>query len=198
MGSCGGVLSGGWVNLWKSQYSMYFLYCGVSSQTKTQNGLKVVKGNLHEIWNIFFLQLNLLSSCHRFKSEASKAPVTVISHRTSTASSMTVMSVLHLAEGLMASSAGGMTKLLLSGSHMPSPKVYVNLQRTRWGLRKTEWGHRCRIFKEQFLEQGWVSASGKYQRENVTADKNDFDLCWFCQWNTKGSIDKLYIHYSVH
>lgn len=50
-----------------------------------------------------------------------------ISHRTSTASSMTVMSVLHLAEGLMASSAGGMTKLLLNGSHIPSPKVYVNL-----------------------------------------------------------------------
>lgn len=48
-------------------------------------------------------------------------------HRTSTASSITVMSVLHLAEGLMASSAGGMTKLLLNGSHIPSPKVYVNL-----------------------------------------------------------------------
>jgi len=51
----------------------------------------------------------------------------VISYLTSTASSMTVISVLHLAEGLMASSAGGMTKLLLSGSHMPSPRVYVNL-----------------------------------------------------------------------
>lgn len=44
---------------------------------------------------------------------------------------MTVMSVLHLAEGFMASSAGGMTKLLLNGSHIPSPKVYVNLQMTR-------------------------------------------------------------------
>lgn len=44
---------------------------------------------------------------------------------------MTVISVLHLAEGLMASSAGGMTKLLLNGSHIPSPKVYVNLQRMR-------------------------------------------------------------------
>lgn len=56
-------------------------------------------------------------------------------HRTSTASSITVMSVLHLAEGLMASSAGGMTKLLLSGNHIPSPKVYVNLRRhkgQRW------------------------------------------------------------------
>lgn len=31
----------------------------------------------------------------------------------------------------MASSAGGMTKLLLNGSHIPSPRVYVNLQRTR-------------------------------------------------------------------
>ncbi len=41
---------------------------------------------------------------------------------------MTFMSVLHFAEGLMASSAGGMTKLLLNGSHIPSPKVYVNLQ----------------------------------------------------------------------
>lgn len=51
-----------------------------------------------------------------------------ISYLTSTASSMTVMSVLHLADGLMASSAGGMTKLLLSGNHIPSPKVYVNLQ----------------------------------------------------------------------
>lgn len=47
---------------------------------------------------------------------------------------MTVMSVLHLAEGLMASSAGGITKLLLSGSHIPSPKVYVNLQ----GVRRVE------------------------------------------------------------
>lgn len=44
-------------------------------------------------------------------------------HLTSTASSMTVISVLHLAEGLMASSAGGITKLLLSGSHIPSPSV---------------------------------------------------------------------------
>lgn len=44
-------------------------------------------------------------------------------HLTSTASSITVMSVLHFAEGLMASSAGGITKLLLRGSHMPSPRV---------------------------------------------------------------------------
>lgn len=44
-------------------------------------------------------------------------------HLTSTASSITVMSVLHFADGLMASSAGGITKLLLRGSHMPSPRV---------------------------------------------------------------------------
>lgn len=57
------------------------------------------------------------------------------SHLTSTASSITVMSVLHLADGLMASSAGGMTKLLLNGSHIPSPKVYVNLQEDKKGYR---------------------------------------------------------------
>lgn len=51
---------------------------------------------------------------------------------------MTVMSVLHLAEGLMASSAGGMTKLLLNGSHIPSPKVYVNLCRAKTGDRANE------------------------------------------------------------
>ncbi len=66
--------------------------------------------------------------CHYYEVTAKRYD---ISHRTSTASSMTVMSVLHLAEGLMASSAGGMTKLLLNGSHIPSPKVYVNLQKTR-------------------------------------------------------------------
>lgn len=43
---------------------------------------------------------------------------------------MTVISVLHLADGLIASSAGGMTKLLLNGNHIPSPNVYVNLRRT--------------------------------------------------------------------
>lgn len=74
------------------------------------------------------------------------------SYRTSTASSMTVMSVLHLAEGLMASSAGGMTKLLLNGSHIPSPKVYVNLQRAKWVIGRpwlqNKWHH----------DQGWKRA----------------------------------------
>lgn len=72
---------------------------------------------------------NLMAAQIRTRKEE-KTP-----YRTSTASSITVMSVLHLAEGLMASSAGGMTKLLLSGSHIPSPKVYVNLrQRGRWEM----------------------------------------------------------------
>lgn len=65
---------------------------------------------------------------HQKATLAKVVPANIISYRTSTASSMTVMSVLHFAEGLMASSAGGMTKLLLNGSHIPSPKVYVNLQ----------------------------------------------------------------------
>lgn len=55
------------------------------------------------------------------RARASAAPGRA--HLTSTASSITVMSVLHFAEGLMASSAGGITKLLLRGSHMPSPRV---------------------------------------------------------------------------
>ena len=67
--------------------------------------------------------------CPHRKSKSGKWYQYMSSHLTSTASSMTVMSVLHFAEGLMASSAGGMTKLLLNGSHIPSPKVYVNLQR---------------------------------------------------------------------
>lgn len=80
----------------------------------------------------------------------------IISHRTSTASSMTVMSVLHLAEGLMASSAGGMTKLLLNGSHIPSPKVYVNLQRTRSVDKVTSLGF-------------------KYSKDNIEAGENNRD-----------------------
>lgn len=62
----------------------------------------------------------LISTCKRWDGDP---PLNRGTYLTSTASSITVMSVLHLAEGLMASSAGGMTKLLLRGSHMPSPKV---------------------------------------------------------------------------
>lgn len=86
------------------------------------------------LWNLSSLGAStvLYLKRHHWKLTFGKVvQVNVISHRTSTASSMTVISVLHLAEGLMASSAGGMTKLLLNGSHIPSPKVYVNLQETR-------------------------------------------------------------------
>lgn len=71
-----------------------------------------------------------------------------MSHRTSTASSMTVMSVLHLAEGLMASSAGGMTKLLLNGSHIPSPNVQVNLQRGKEGVLDMSHFKACQLSKD--------------------------------------------------
>lgn len=57
----------------------------------------------------------------------------------------------------MASSAGGMTKLLLSGSHIPSPKVYVNLQRTK---KKRVRGTRKVIgldFSKHILKQGKVT-----------------------------------------
>lgn len=86
-----------------------------------------------------------------------------ISHLTSTASSMTVMSVLHLAEGLMASSAGGMTKLLLRGSHIPSPKVYVNLQKGQ----KAKGPSNVRTVKGRHEKTSSDTLRGRYKEEHV-------------------------------
>lgn len=51
-----------------------------------------------------------------------------IPYLTSAGSSVTSTSVLQLARGLMDSSTGGTTKLLLTGSQRPWPKLKVDLQ----------------------------------------------------------------------
>ena len=50
-------------------------------------------------------------------------------HLISPGSSVTSTSVLQLASGFIDSSTGGTTKLLLTGSHRPWPKLYVVLRR---------------------------------------------------------------------
>lgn len=93
---------------------------------------------------------------------------------TSAGSSVTRTSVLQLARGLMDSSTGGTTKLLLTGSQRPWPKLKVDLQ-----CKSFHWGSPWEAERKQKKGAPLLSLLGTF-----TISPLNWVPCIFCVQDT--------------